>query len=163
MFPAPSGRAFFLVPQRVFYSDQHFPDLLYSSAKLSPEPGLSFYSLWAAPWPLAVLRSQMPPSRRHTQPQVSYSREGKKRDGGGGPRVPVPNTPVAFASLSLLRVIPKFFLTAVSSAPFAPGLIDVWWKWMETDSHPPLPRVRHFCLCLLYVSHIKYASVITCY
>lgn len=69
---------------------------------------------------------------------------------GGGARVPVPNTPVAFASLSLLRVIPKFFLTAVSSAPFARGLIDVWWEWVETDSHPPpFPRVRHFRLSFI--------------
>lgn len=81
---------------------------------------------------------------------------------GGGARVPVPNTPVAFASLSLLRVIPKFFLTAVSSAPFARGLIDVWWEWVETVSPPPFLEFGIF-VCLLYVSHIKYASVIACY
>lgn len=115
---------------------------------------------------LAPCRSPEPnASQAEGTPNPKSLTAGRERKGiGGGGRVPVPNTPVAFASLSLLRVIPKFFLTAVSSAPFARGLIDVWWEWVETDSHPPLPpRVRHFRLCLLYVSHIKYASAIACY
>lgn len=87
---------------------------------------------------LAPCRSLEPnASQAEGTPNPSLLQQGGKEKGWGGPRVPVPNTLVAFASLSLLRVIPKFFLTAVYSAPFAPGLIDVWWEWVETDSHSP--------------------------
>lgn len=106
---------------------------------------------------LAPCRSPEPnASQAEGTPNPKSLTAGKEKEKRwGGPRVPVPNTPVAFAPLSLLRVIPKFFLTAVSSAPFAPGLIDVWWEWVERDSHSPHPFLEFGIFAsVFYVFHI---------
>lgn len=93
-----------------------------SPIKLSPEPGLSFYSLWAAPWPLAFLQSQMPLKAEGT-PSPKSLPGGREREGFGGLGG---DGILKFSPSSIsLPEPPKFFLTAVSAASFAPGLLDV--------------------------------------
>lgn len=97
-----------------------------SPIKLSPEPGLSFYSLWAAPWPLAFLQSQMPLKAEGT-PSPKSLPGGREREGFGGlggGTVSSSSGSESPSSISLPKP-PKFFLTAVSAASFASGLLDV--------------------------------------
>lgn len=134
-----------------------------SPTKLSPEPGLSFYSLWAAPWPLAFLPSQMLLKAEGTPSPKSLPRgREEERIWGGVSSSSGFQNPRSI----LLPEPPEFFLTAVFCSAFCSSWPYIGESgWGEIATPTPFLELGNFFLCLFiyYVWNIKYASVIACY